>query len=64
MRGRHLVCPHMDYDLGFFDKWVNRVNRVGEDSFAPKVLPMSLEWTLEFMAERGGFEPPTPVLPV
>ena len=33
----------MDYDLGFFDRTVNRVEPVGENPFAPKVLPMSSE---------------------
>ena len=33
----------MDYDLGFFDKEVDRVEPVGENPFAPKVLPMSPE---------------------
>jgi hypothetical protein len=54
----------MDYDLGFFDKDVHRVESVGENPFAAKVLPMSPEWTEKALAERGGFEPPTPVLPV
>jgi hypothetical protein len=54
----------MDYDLGFLDDEVNRVQPVGENPFAPRVLPMCPEWTLKDMAERGGFEPPTPVLPV
>jgi hypothetical protein len=31
----------MDYDLGFFDNEVNRVEPVSENPFAPKVLPMS-----------------------
>ena len=46
------------------DKHVNRVEPVGENPFAPKVLPMSPEWTGGYVAERGGFEPPIPVLPV
>jgi hypothetical protein len=33
----------MDYDLGFFDEEENRVEPVGENPFAPKVLPMSSE---------------------
>jgi len=35
------LVSFMDYDLGFFDKDVNRVEPVGENPFAPKVLPMS-----------------------
>tara|TARA_R110000787_G_scaffold52239_4_gene123104 strand:+ start:311 stop:553 length:243 start_codon:yes stop_codon:yes gene_type:complete len=31
----------MDYDLGFFDQTENRVEPVGTNPFAPKVLPMS-----------------------
>ena len=33
----------MDYDLGFFDRETNRVEPVGENPFAPKLLPMSSE---------------------
>jgi hypothetical protein len=36
----------MDYDLGFFDREVNRVEPIGENTFAPKVLPMCPEWTI------------------
>ena len=35
------LVSFMDYDLGFFDKDVNRVEPAGENPFAPKVLPMS-----------------------
>jgi hypothetical protein len=35
----------MDYDLGCSNKDVNRVEPVGENPFAPKVLPMCSEWT-------------------
>jgi len=35
------LVSFMDYDLGFFDNDVNRVEPVGENPFAPKVLPMS-----------------------
>jgi len=35
------LVTFMDYDLGFFDKDVNRVEPAGENPFAPKVLPMS-----------------------
>jgi hypothetical protein len=34
------LVSFMDYDLRFFDKDVNRVEPVGENPFAPKVLPM------------------------
>jgi len=37
------LVSFMDYDLGFFDKDVNRVEPVGENPFTPKVLPMSPE---------------------
>jgi hypothetical protein len=30
----------MDYDLGIFDRELNKVEPVGENPFAPKVLPM------------------------
>ena len=33
----------MDYDLGFFDRTLNRVEPVGENPLASKVLPMSSE---------------------
>ena len=33
----------LDYDLGFFDQTENRVEPVGVNPFAPKVLPMSSE---------------------
>jgi putative transposase len=35
------LVSFMGYDLGFFDKEVNRVEPAGENPFAPKVLPMS-----------------------
>jgi len=35
------LVSFLDYDLGFFDKDVDRVEPVGENPFAPKVLPMS-----------------------
>jgi putative transposase len=35
------LVSFMDYDLGFFDNEVDRVEPVGENPFAPKVLPMS-----------------------
>ena len=35
------LVSFMDYDLGFFDKEVNRVEPVGDNPFAPKLLPMS-----------------------
>lgn len=37
------LVSFMDYDLGFFDKDVDRVEPVGENPFVPKVLPMSPE---------------------
>jgi len=37
------LVSFMDYDLGFFDRTVDRVEPVGENPFAPKVLPMSSE---------------------
>jgi hypothetical protein len=37
------LVSFMDYDLGFFDKEENRVELVGENTFAPKVFPMSPE---------------------
>jgi transposase InsO family protein len=37
------LVSFMDYDLGFFDEEENRVEPVGENPFAPKVLPMSSE---------------------
>jgi hypothetical protein len=37
------LVSFMDHDLGFFDRTVNRVEPVGVNPFAPKVLPMSSE---------------------
>ncbi|MEM1146094.1 MAG: IS481 family transposase [Pseudomonadota bacterium] len=37
------VVSFMEYDLGFFDRTVNRVEPVGVNPFALKVLPMSSE---------------------
>jgi transposase InsO family protein len=37
------LVSFMDYDLGFFDETENRVEPVGLNPFAPKVLPMSSE---------------------
>lgn len=37
------LVSFMDYDLGFFDQVENRVEPVGDNPFAPKVLPMSPE---------------------
>ena len=37
------LVSFMDYDLGFFDQTENRVEPVGVNPFAPKVLPMSSE---------------------
>lgn len=35
------LVSFMDYDIGFFDEEQNRVEPMGENPFAPKVLPMS-----------------------
>jgi hypothetical protein len=40
------LVSFMDYDLGFFDKEVNRIEPVGENFFSPKVFPMSPEQTV------------------
>lgn len=37
------IVSFMEYDLGFFDRTVNRVEPVGVNPFAQKVLPMSSE---------------------
>jgi len=37
------LVSFMNYDLGFFDEDENRVEPVGQNPFAPKVLPMSSE---------------------
>ena len=37
------LVSFMDYDLGFFDEESNRVEPVGDNPFAPKLLPMSSE---------------------
>jgi hypothetical protein len=37
------LVSFMEYDLGFFDRTLNRVEPVGENPFAQKVLPMSSE---------------------
>ena len=37
------LVSFMSYDLGFFDRVENRVEPVGQNPFAPKVLPMSPE---------------------
>ena len=37
------LVSFMNYDLGFFDKVEDRVEPVGHNPFAPKVLPMSSE---------------------
>ena len=34
------LVSFMDYDLGFFDQAVNRVEPVGDNPFAPKVSPI------------------------
>jgi hypothetical protein len=42
--------------LGAIELWRNmdRVELVGENSFAPKVLPMSPEWTISKSGGEGG----------
>lgn len=37
------LVSFMDFDLGFFNNTENRVEPMGENPFAPKVLPMSSE---------------------
>jgi putative transposase len=37
------LVSFMDFGLGFFDNTENRVEPMGENPFAPKVLPMSSE---------------------
>ena len=37
------LVSFMNYDLGFFDRELNKVEPVGNNPFAPKVLPMSPE---------------------
>jgi putative transposase len=37
------LVSFMDYDLGFFDEEDNRVEPVGQNPFAPELLPMSPE---------------------
>ena len=37
------LVSFMTYDLGFFDREENRVEQMGQNPFAPKVLPMSPE---------------------
>ena len=37
------LVSFMNYDLGFFDKDENTVEPMGQNPFAPKVLPMSSE---------------------
>ncbi len=49
----------MDHDLEFFDNEVNRGEPVGENPFAPKVLPMCPEWTKGDLVGATGFEPAT-----
>ena len=40
------LVSFMDYDLGFFDNDEHRVEPVGHNPFARKVLPMSSEYTV------------------
>ena len=39
------LVSFMDYDLGYFDDETCRLEPI-DNSFGPKVLPMSPEWTL------------------
>ena len=39
------LVSFMDCGLGSFDKEVDRIEPVGENPFASKVLPMCPEWT-------------------
>ena len=38
------------YDLGFFDQVENRVEPVGDNPFAPKLLPMSPEKSVTYVS--------------
>jgi len=40
----------MDYYLGFFDRDVDRVEPLGENPFAPKVLSMSPEQSVTYVS--------------
>src|SRR5208283_5416223 len=61
------LVSFMHYDLGFFDHETSRLEPV-DNTFEPKVLPMSPEETvtyvpgmdLDFLARPAGFEPTTP----
>jgi hypothetical protein len=39
------LVSFVDYDPGFIDKEVSRAEPVGVNLFAPKMLPLSPEWT-------------------
>jgi hypothetical protein len=43
-----------NYDLGYFNNEANRVVPVGENPFAPIVLPMSPVWIPKEVVERVG----------
>ena len=51
------LVSFMDYDLGFFDTDLDRVEPVGENPFAPKVLPMSPVWTIGGWRRGGDSNP-------
>ena len=42
------LVSFMDYDLGYFDDEVCRVEPI-ENPFSPKVLPMSPEWSVTYV---------------
>jgi putative transposase len=52
------LVSFMDYDLGYFDL-ETRVLEPLENSFGPKVLPMSPGWILKTMVGPWGLEPQT-----
>jgi len=41
--GKIWLVSFTDYDPGFFDRELNKVEPVGKNPFAPKVLPMLSE---------------------
>ena len=44
------LVSFMQYDLGFFDRVENRVEPVGDNPFAPKLLPMSPEKSVTYVS--------------
>ena len=53
------LVSYKNYDLGFFDQTEDRVEPVGENPFAPKVLPMCPERTAGKLVGPAGLEPAT-----